>query len=233
MDFTRHAPLGRLRPRFASASVRSRPHAYAGRSGALLPEIYATDHADGRRGGRFRWVLSTCLAAGVGALAILVSIAGSLDSRDTDFASLDQRQASLALRLPATNPEGLRWALPKTDKMLIPSGVSAQKFYIPEPVKQRRGNREYTPNRYYVRLVARPGPITKKQALTVPPFEPFKLYNNAAPIEGSDRSEGLQEAVARTLLKELNGILPNEDGQELDTQEVIALVSRAQATEDD
>lgn len=88
MAFTRHAPLGRVRPRFASAPLRSRPHAYAGRAGTLLPEMYASDHADGRRGGRFRWVLSTCLAAAVGALAILVAVTGSMDSQDQDVATL-------------------------------------------------------------------------------------------------------------------------------------------------
>ena len=139
MAFTRHAPLGRVRPRFASAPLRSRPHAYAGRGGTLLPEMYASDHADGRRGGRFRWVLSTCLAAAVGALAILVAVTGSMDSQDQDVATLGERvrQASLALQLPATRADGLRWSLPRTDKLLIPTGAIALKNVIAELVKQR------------------------------------------------------------------------------------------------
>src|SRR5262245_10298893 len=152
MAFTRHAPLGRVRPRFASAPRRSRPHAYAGRGGALLPEMYASDHADARRGGRFRWVLSTCLAATVGALAILVAVTGLMDTQDQDVASLEQRQASLAVQPPATRSDGLRWSAPKTDKLMIPTGAIALKSVIAELVKQRRGTREYTMNKYYVRL---------------------------------------------------------------------------------
>jgi murein DD-endopeptidase MepM/ murein hydrolase activator NlpD len=215
--------------------VRSRPHAYVGRRGALLPEIYATDHAEGRRVGRFRWVLSTCLAAAVGVLAILVAIAGSMEPQDRNFTSLDQRlrQASLALRLPAARTEGLRWALPKTDKLLIPSGAIALKSYIPDPVKQRRGNREYTMNHYYVRLAARLGPVSKKEAQAVPRFDAFNLYHNAAPVGDGDRPEGPQDATAPTKLIELNGNLPNEDGQELDTQDIVALVTRAQLADED
>jgi murein DD-endopeptidase MepM/ murein hydrolase activator NlpD len=215
--------------------LRSRPHAYAGRGRAVLPEMYASDHADSRRGGRFRWLVSTCLAAGVGALAILVAVAGSMDTQDSDLTNLDQRlrQASLALNLQVTPSEGLRWALPKTDKMLIPTGAIALKSYIPDPVKQRRGNREYTMNKYYVRLAARLGPVTKKQALTVPPFNALKLYANNAPLDGADRAEGQLEAAAPTKLLDLNGVLPNEDGQELSADEVTALVTRAQALEED
>ncbi|MBO0765869.1 MAG: M23 family metallopeptidase [Hyphomicrobiaceae bacterium] len=233
MELSRHAPLGRVRPRFVSTSLRSRPHAYAGRAGTLIPEMYASDHAESRRGGRFRWLLSTCLAAAVGVLAILVAVTGSMDSLDHDVASLEQRlhQASLALRLAPANSDGLRWALPKADKLLIPTGAIALKSYIPEPVKQRRGSREYTLNKYYVRLAAHLGPVSKKQALTVPPLDPINLYADTAPLEGADRDEGGQDAP--TKLIELNGILPNEDGQELDTQEVAQLIARAQAGEED
>jgi murein DD-endopeptidase MepM/ murein hydrolase activator NlpD len=236
MDTRRHAPLGRVRPRFASASLRSRPHAYAGRAGALLPEMYASDHADSRRGGRFRWLLSTCLAGGVGVLAILVAVAGSMDAQDGDVASLEERlrQASLVLRLPAaaTGSDGLRWAVPKADKLMIPTGVIALKSNIAEPVKQRRGTREYTMNKYYVRLVARLGPVSKKQALAVPALDPVRLYADTAPVSGSER-EGSQDPGVPTRLIELNGILPSEDGQELDAQEVAQLVTRSLAAEEE
>lgn len=235
IDTRRHAPLGRVRPRLAPSYLRSRPHAYLGRAGRPQAEIYVSDHADSRQAGRFRWLLSTCLAAAVGVLAILVVIAGSTDTQEGEgglFATLEQRlrQAPLALRLQAARVDGLRWAIPKTDKMLIPSGALATKSYIPDGIKQRRGNREYIMHKYYARLVARLAPISKVEARTVPPFSPFKLYANTAPLDDNDRPDGQQEAGIRLL--ELNGILPSEDGQELDTQEVVALVARAQAAED-
>jgi murein DD-endopeptidase MepM/ murein hydrolase activator NlpD len=211
--------------------LRSRPHAYAGRAGALRPEIYASDHADGRRTGRFRWVLSTCLAAAVGALAILVAVAGSMDADDSNFAGLEDRlrQASLALRLPTGRADGLRWAVPKTDKMQLPKDAVAQKSLIPEPVKEKRGQREYTLNRYYVRLVARLGPVAKADAAKVPQFDPLSVYASTAPVGG--RAESQQETAVPTKLIELNGTLAAEDGQELEAQEVLAIVQRAQAAD--
>jgi murein DD-endopeptidase MepM/ murein hydrolase activator NlpD len=238
MDTKRHAPLGRARPRFASASARSRTHAYVGRSGRPLSEIYASDHADSRRSGRFRWLLSTFLAATVGVLAILVAIAGSMDPEANEgglFANLGQRlrQGPLALPLPTPRVEGLRWALPKTDKMVIPNGAVAVKTLHPDPVKQRKGYREYTLYKYYVRLAARLGPVNKKQALSVPAFDPVKFYGDAGPRGGAERPESPQEPGAPTKLLELNGVLQTEDGQEMDAQEVLALVMRAQAADED
>lgn len=238
MDIRRHAPLGRVRPRFASASLRSRPHAYVGRPGRPLSEIYASDHADIRRGGRFRWLLSTCLAGTVGVLAILVVIAGAMDTQRGEgglFASLEQRlrQAQLVLPLPAPRADGLRWAVPKTDKLLMPTVAVAMRSYIPDPVKQRRGSREYTVNKYYVRLAARLGPVSRKQAKSIPPFNPYKLYADAGPLDSDDRADGRQDLRSPPKIVELNGILPNEDGQELGTKEVVALVLRAQAAEED
>ena len=233
MDTRRHAPLGRVRPRLVPSSTRSRPHAYLGRTGRPLAEIYVSDHADSRRSGRFRWLLSTCLAGAVGVLAILVVIAGSMDTQESAgsfIASIEDRlrNAPLALRRPVAKIDGLRWAVPKTDKLVVPSGAMATRSYIPDGIRQRRGNREYILNKYYVRLVARLAPVPKNQTQTIPPFNPFKLYANTTPLEDNDRPDAPQEADVRLL--ELNGILPNEDGQEMDALEVAALV--AQTTEE-
>ena len=231
MDTRRHAPLGRVRPRLVPSSSRSRPHAYLGRTGRPLAEIYVSDHADSRRGGRFRWLLSTCLAGAVGILAILVVIAGSMDAQDTAgglMAGIEDRlrNAPLALRrLPAARVDGLRWAVPKTNKLVVASGTVATKSYISDGIRQRRGNRDYISNKYYVRLVAGLAPVPKTQVQSIPPFNPFKLYANTTPLEGNDRADAPQEADVRLL--ELNGILPDEDGQELEPQEVATLVAQA------
>ena len=80
MDTKRHAPLGRRRVhlRLDQPHARWQGHARARRQ---IGDIYVSDHADTRQGGRFRWLVSTCLAAAVGVLAILVVIAGSTDTR--------------------------------------------------------------------------------------------------------------------------------------------------------
>jgi murein DD-endopeptidase MepM/ murein hydrolase activator NlpD len=231
MDTRRHAPLGRVRPRLVPSSSRSRPHAYLGRTGRPLPEIYASDHADSRQSGRFRWLVSTCLAGGVGALAIFVAIAGSMDAQESAQDIFERlSNAAPRLRLPYAQVDGLRWALPKTDKLVIPNGAIATTSYIGDPIRERRGPREYLQHKYYMRLVARLAPVSKVQAQRVPPFNPLKLYANSAPLGETDRGDLPQEADIRLL--ELNGILANEDGQEMDGAEVAVLVARAQAAEE-
>ena len=107
--------------------------------------------------------MSTCLAAAVGVLAILVVIAGSTDTQETDGGMLSSlqrvRNAPLAsFQLPSARVDGLRWAIPKTDRLLIPSGAMATKFVILDAMRQRRGNRDYILNKPYARLVARLAP---------------------------------------------------------------------------
>lgn len=237
MDTRRHAPLGRRRVTFVQSSSRGRSHLQSGRARRSFGGIYVSDHAETRQSGRFRWLLSTCLAAAVGALAILVVIAGSTDSRESDgglLPSLQQmRNAPLvSLRLPSARVDGLRWAMPKTDRLLIPAGAMATKFIILDAVRQRRGNRDYIMNRPYARLVARLAPVSKADASRVPPLNPRALYANLTPLDAAERAEdGQQDAAIQ--VRDLQGILPSEDGQELTAQEVTELVARAQAADED
>jgi murein DD-endopeptidase MepM/ murein hydrolase activator NlpD len=237
MDTKRHAPLGRRRVhlRLDQPHARWQGHARARRQ---IGDIYVSDHADTRQGGRFRWLVSTCLAAAVGVLAILVVIAGSTDTRETAGGMLSSlqraRDASLGtLQLPTARIDGLRWAIPKTDRLLIPSGAMATKFVILDAMRQRRGNRDYILNKPYARLVARLAPITKAEAQRVPPFNPFKLYANTTPLDAAEPSEDGQQDAAVKIVDLLGGVMPNEDGQELTTEEVVETVVRLQAAVQD
>ena len=226
MDTRRHAPLGRVRSRFVLQPPRRRGHAYLGPDRRPLAGIFASDHADTRQGGRFRWLLSTCLAGMVGVLAILVVIAGAGDDGGVLWRPLPRWP------LPATRVAGgLRWELPKVDK--IPNGAMATRFVIRDLVQERRGKRDYITHRHYVRLVARLAPITAAEIRDVPRFLPYKLYADTAPLDGSERPGGQPNAVIK--LVELWGAMlpPNEDGQEFDAQEVAALVLRAQTTSEE
>jgi murein DD-endopeptidase MepM/ murein hydrolase activator NlpD len=235
MHTRRHAPLGRRRAHLTHNQPRRHAHVYLGRSNRPLGEIYVSDHADSRHGGRFRWVLSTCLAAAVGVLAILVVIAGSTDTREADGGLLPSfrsvREGPLASwRLPSARVDGLSWAIPKTDRLLIPSGAMATRFVILEAVRQRRGSRDYIMNKPYARLVARLAPISKAEAQKVPPFNPFKLYANTTPLGATERPEDGQQDAAVKIVELLGGIVPSEDSQELGADEVAEIVRRAQAS---
>ena len=145
MDTRRHAPLGRRRRQLAARRPHSRPHAYLARARRpTSDDIYASDHADARQSGRFRWLVSTCLAGAVGVLAILVVIAGSTDMQDDDGGLLPnlpsvarrlrcrrsgcRRPASTACAGQSRRPTG--WS--------FPSGAMATKFVILDAVRQRR-----------------------------------------------------------------------------------------------
>ena len=196
MDIRRHAPLGRRRIDLAPKAIRTRPHAYLGRARRPLDDIYTSDHADGRQGGRFRWLLSTCLAGAVGVLAILVVIAGSTDNPDSQVSLLprfpDVGDGSRPSRgLPSAHVDGLRWAIPKADRLVIPSGAMASKSVVLDAIRQRRGNRDYIMNKPYARIVARLAPLSKADEKVVPPFNPFTLYANTTPLDEAEKYPGM------------------------------------------
>lgn len=206
--------------------------AHFDRTRRRVGDLYASDHADSRRSGRFRWLFSTCLAAAVGVLAILVVIAGSTDQRQAGGRLLDRLEAPLPrIKFPTANVDGLHWAIPKSDRLVIPSGAVATLSHIPDRVRQRRGNREYIVYRLFVRLAARLGPVSKAEAQHVPPLNPLKLYANTAPVGETDRQG--DEAASVKVVELLGGVLPAEDGQELTPKEVAELIVRAQATDED
>ena len=91
-----------------------------------------------------------------------------------------------SLRLPSVRVDGLRWAIPKTDRLLIASGASVTKSVILDHIRQRRGSRDYMLNKPYARLAGRLAPLSKADAQKVPPFNPFKLYANPDPLDAGD-----------------------------------------------
>jgi murein DD-endopeptidase MepM/ murein hydrolase activator NlpD len=225
--------VGRRRVQLAPDGSRSRATAHFNRSRRQVGGVYASDHADSRRGGRFRWLFSTCLAAAVGVLAILVVLAGSTDTRQADGGLMPtlRETPATAFHLPSASVDGLRWAIPKADRLVIPTGAVATLSHIPDRVRQRRGSRDYISYRLYVRLAARLGPVSKADAQRVPPLNPFKLYANTAPVGEADRQD--DDAASVKVLELLGGVLPAEDSQELTPEEVAELVMRAQAADEE
>src|SRR5262245_57071358 len=105
MDTRRHAPIVRRRVQLTASATRRPMPGYRRRS-SRLHELYGVDPLESRQAGRFRWLFSTCLAAAVGMLAILVVVVGSMDQREAEgglLSALTQmRDAPLAsLRLPS------------------------------------------------------------------------------------------------------------------------------------
>jgi murein DD-endopeptidase MepM/ murein hydrolase activator NlpD len=178
-------------------------------------DIHTGDRADARRSGHYRWLLSTCLAAAVGAIAIAAIIARYSDRLHYGLPSS-----------PYSRVDGLQWAISKTDKLPISSGVVAARFDIADAARQLRDRREYILEKTYHRLVARLAPISQAQAEAVPPLDPIALYASSRPIDQTRRAQGAQRDAEVRVVQLLDGTVANEDGQELDAQEVADLVAR-------
>lgn len=229
MQHRRHAPLGRRRAQFVAQAAERRKHALLG-PGRGLRDLYGSDHVSGRQGGRFRWLVSTCLAAAVGALAILVVIASSTDTEEIEGGLLSLQRIREARNTPSqkrtADVGGLRWAIAKTDRMMIPTGASATKFIILDAVRQRRGARDYILNKPYARIAARLAPLSKEEAQKVPPLNPYKLYASSTPLEGGAKQSDPQQDANAKIVEVFGGLFPIDDGQELSANDVVDLVSR-------
>jgi len=218
-------------------AVTGLPDAYRGRGGTFFKDIYDADDAEMRSSGRFRWMLSTCLAATVGAVAILIVVYGSTES-DRDLGLLPTLQTfrdgtmQSAPTFTVKNAGGLKWVMPRTDRLQLTAGALSTRYIIHESSKSRRDGREYVRQKPYARIVARLGAVPEDTDEKIPAFNPFKLYANSQPVASNDDADesagsGLSRSdVSVKVVELLGGILPGEDGQELDTQEVQDIVER-------
>ena len=186
------------------------------------------------RGGRFRWLVSTCLAAAVGVLAILVVIAGFTDTRGDGrrHAVQPAARARRTARLVPATLRARRWAAlgdPEDRPAADPERGHGDQVRHSRCHAAAAGEPRLHPNKPYARLVARLAPITKAEAQSVPPFNPFKLYANTTPLDAAEPSEDGQQDAAVKIVELLGGAMPSEDGQELSTEEVADVVSRVLA----
>jgi murein DD-endopeptidase MepM/ murein hydrolase activator NlpD len=238
VDRRRHAPVARSRaPRLADRR-QGLPHVYLGRARRSLADIYDADHASGQ-GGRFRWILSTCLAATVGGIAIAVVIFGSLDTVETDdgMPTVLRRIRDSQLPIPSISlrsGSGLKWAAPKSDRSQVAINAVTAKQIIHEQIQIKRDNRPFIQIRPYVRIVTRLQPPPATNADVIPPFNPFTLYAAQSAQEAGAGTAAASDPndVSVQVAELLGGLLPAEDGQEIETAEVTEIVARLDEAEE-
>lgn len=234
VDRRRHAPTGRYRNPKSGSDSRGLPHVFRGRARRTYSDVYDRD----LNGGGFRWLISTCIAATVGALVIAVVIFGSLDNNPSFDNVLDrlsdaQRPAPRAA-LQRERTGGLNWAMPKSDQLEIASGALSARYTIHEQANVRRNNRPFIEIRPYLRVVARLAPASQKHADVIPPLNPFNLYATKADGPAEEKTAGKDNGsgrVAVRMVELLGGILPGDDGRQLDAQQVRNIVQQLQAPE--
>ncbi|MEQ1717136.1 MAG: M23 family metallopeptidase, partial [Hyphomicrobium sp.] len=238
LDRRRHAPLARPRLARLNAGARGLPQVYGGRGRRTLSSIYDADHADDRHGGRFRWMLSTCLAGMVGAVAIGIVIFGSLDAREAGIdvpsvlSRIREAPFGTASSTPQRDGDGPRWAVPRSDRMQPAAGAPTVRQLIHEQIQVRRNGRPYNQIRPYVRIVARLQPVSPRNFDVIPPFNPIALYG----AQGSDR-DGAAASGPRSdfkfqvLEQPLGSAIVGEDDLEIDTLEAAEIVAQFEAEE--
>jgi len=232
----------RFRPSTGHSTARPEDlsRLYRGAKGArAVKDIYASDHGEQTAGGRFRWLVSTCLAGAVGALAIIVVVYGSTDPKDSGGGILPALKRMSLETAPSPvesmmhRDSGLKWAVPRTDRLQVTTGATSTRYTIHETLKQKRSGREYIYAKPYLRIVIRLAPVPPGYDDVIPPFNPFKLYGNNQPISSREQGQTIDQPtdVSVRVVELLGGILPGEDGLELDTDEVAELVEKTRSTD--
>ena len=240
VDRRRYASHARFGALAGAERSKGLPQLYRGRAASNFKDLYETDHAEPRQGGRFRWLISTCLAGMVGAISIFVVIYGSADQREARGGFLPALTQIGEADLAASGSpfrrvrKGLKWAAPKSDRLQITSGAVTVRYLINESLKQRRAGREYIHAKPYVRIVGRLAPVPSDFEDLIPTFNPLKLYAITQPENGgkeSETSNADEGRVSVTIVELLGGILPAEDGEELDDAEAALHIARAKEAE--
>jgi murein DD-endopeptidase MepM/ murein hydrolase activator NlpD len=234
IDNNRHATTGRFRTMRRRQRSPGLPQVYGGRARRTIRDIYEVDHAHGGAH-RFRWLASTCLAATVGTIAIGVVLYGSMNRPgDTDSVleqiAIAQEPMPTPLRRSVLD-DGLNWAVPKSNRLQLASGALTARYTIHEQVQVRRNNRPFIQIRPYLRVSMRLVPASPTNRDVIPNFNPFALY--ASTREKNADEEDQKTARGRVdarVVELLGGILPGNDDQELDTEEVRTLIRELRST---
>lgn len=227
-EFTRHASVGKTRRRARAEQPGGLPQLYGTRR-RRIPDLFLADRAEARRGGRFRWFFSTCLAAGVGSAAIGAVILGSLDATVMDIPQIPR---SRSLPQPfMTQQDGLKWATPKSDRLQTSSGAMSTKYVVQDSLSQQRADRNYIEKRFFARIAIRLAAVPATHNGEIPPFNPFKLYSGSksGEADAGERDGAHAEGGFTTVrhVELVGSILPPEDGQEIDGQEIAEIVQRS------
>ena len=224
-------------------ALRGLPMTQRGRARAAHDELFASDHVDARHGGRFRWLMSTCLAATIGATAIFVAVFGASDSNNSAQGFLPAIKKIRDGGPPPTmrsilrRADGLVWLVPKNDRLQVTSGAFSTRYTIHDTHKERRAGREYLKAKPYVRIVANLAAVPSNYDDVIPHFNPFLLYADKKPVGVKETNQTREDSDVKVRVVELlGGIIPEEDGQELEAREVDEIVretvTSAQAAKD-
>lgn len=207
------------------------PEVYLSRTQAGSSSIFDKDHLGAHAGARFKWLVSTLIAGTVGVAALGIALYGAMNVEDGSGMVESLKKASAAAMIPfkpkTMNEKQSISSFGKTDRLPSTSQGLSTKYIIHDNIIQKRNEREFIAIKPYTRIVTRLATNIEPDE-DIPLFNPFKLYANLAPITTAKNSDHEVEETEQTEAKvvELHGgILPIEDGQELNEKEIQQIVS--------
>ncbi|MEZ5925956.1 MAG: M23 family metallopeptidase [Hyphomicrobiaceae bacterium] len=189
---------------------------------------------DQLHGSRLKWLLSSLLAASVGAISIGLVLFGSLDPtvRQGNLVA-DLEKATKDVFVTSTIPQRrVDTALTgyKMDKLLLTPNGLITKHIIQDHVRQQIGNREKIAIQSFARVVAQLATAPPADSEAIPPFNPFELYANVKAAGTGPKSDH-SDQLAYQVLDLVGGFLPSEDGQSLSDTEAQQLIALAVSEE--
>ena len=217
------------------AEPRGLPTIYLGekpKAVRKLPGVYLCETGHDGISGRLKWLAGTCVAGMVGLCLIGVAIYASMNMSDGGGMVSSLRRASLAALQPirgATLAHDKQSASSeKGDRIQMTAAGFATRHVIHDTVVERQGHREFITIKPYARIVASLGTTEPEDASSLPPFNPFKLYSDATPINaGTGDAANAAELIAVNVLDVAAGAFPEEDGIELKPEDIDALIAEA------
>jgi murein DD-endopeptidase MepM/ murein hydrolase activator NlpD len=231
----------------SDVSVASRSRLVQVRAGKLQSHrtgLVLGDTGDLPHGSRLKWFVSTCVAAAIGVGAIGAVLYGSIDSEERieSAGKVDKRpvweriwdleRLRPAFAGPRPEVREIEQSALKEDRLPQAIGGMVTRHVIHESDRVRKGAREVVVIHAYTRLTGRLSTSPPLNQANIPAFNPYRLYANLEPIDdgsgatGSARGAGDGEFSVK-VVELLGGFLPEEDGQELEPDEIAAIVTRS------
>jgi len=235
---TRHGRNGRRKTGQALivAEPRGLPAIFLGdkepKSITKLPAVYLCESGHDGISGRLKWLAGTCVAGAVGLCLIVVAIYASMNMSDGGGMVSSLKRASLAALQPirgATLAHDKQSASgEKGDRIQMTAAGFATRHVIHDTVVERQGRREFITIKPYVRIIAGLATTEPEDAASLPPFNPFKLYSDATPLNAANGDPAnAAEVIAVNVLEVPPGDFFEDDGIELKPEDVENLVAEA------
>ncbi len=218
------------------AGGRPLPQIYLAQTRAAGRRVYQSEQDGQLHGSKIKWLVSTVLAAGVGAIAIGLVAYSTIDGDDRrGLLAMIEEAGSNVFEPPVALPTAtVPLTFGKSDRLEATASGLVTKHVVREEVRQLVGDREAISFRPYARVIASLATAPPENADAIPPFNPLTLYANDRPLGAGERRGGPEagQPVKAEVVELPGGVMPEEDGQELSEADV-ALILRTESKADE